>query len=505
MKLVYLIAITMSVLLSAWINTHESVINVDAICYVLSAEALGQFDLSGAMHVCPQAKWPFYSLLIYALSKITTVSYVTSAYLLDGFFSAISVVTFVAIVSVLSQSRRLVWFALLVVLLSHQFNSVREYIVRDHGFWTFYLVSVYFLLQYVDGFKKKYALVWSASLLAATLFRIEGAIFLLVLPFIVWCFPAISLRRRWSHFLMLYAPMLVLAAGIVAWLALHPQQSLEKLGRVHEVINQAQHGIALMAERYHDTKQALLQHVLSSDAARDAGLMLILMVCVWYLINVFGNLSWIYSALVFYAWTTQAAKLKRSHSLVLSAYLIINLCVTFAFFAQHLFLAKRYLIAFSLVLMLWVPFALERLWVQAAHLRAARIGLATTAIAILITSLGGIFHFGYSKSYIHDAGTWIANNVPENASIYLNDYQLMYYSKHYRQDFFNTATRYTHTDTLSNGQWKQYDYLALRIGKHDYDKNLAVLQELRTSPTKEFTNERGDKIVIYNVTLETKQ
>ena len=74
------------------------------------------------------------------------------------------------------------WFALGVILLSHQFNSVRQYIVRDHGFWAFYLVSLYFLLKYVEDVSWKNALAWSASLLMATLFRIEGAIFLLTLP-----------------------------------------------------------------------------------------------------------------------------------------------------------------------------------------------------------------------------------------------------------------------------------------------------------------------------------
>ena len=63
-------------------------------------------------------------------------------------------------------------------------------------------------------------------------------------------------------------------AVIVGWMLLHPQQSLDKLGRVHEVLNQFQHGIALIGERYNDTTKALVLHVLPYEAARDAGMYL---------------------------------------------------------------------------------------------------------------------------------------------------------------------------------------------------------------------------------------
>jgi hypothetical protein len=484
----YVIAILASVLLSLWINTHESVINVDAICYILSAEALSHADLSSAMHVCPQAKWPFYSVLIFAISSITKLSYIVSAYLIDAIFSALSVVTFIAIIKRLGGSRRVMWFALATILLSHQFNSVRQYIVRDHGFWAFYLVSIYFLLQYTEKLNWKNALAWSVSLLAATLFRIEGAMFLLMLPFAAFFFPATHVKQRLSRFFTLNALTLCL-------LVLIPLVSLDKLDRVHEVINQFQHGIALISERYHDTTKALVTHVLPFEAARDVGIVFVLMLSVWYIINVLSNLSWIYSALVLYAWSTRAALLKRSALIVLVAYLIVNLCITTSFFAQHLFFAKRYLIAFSLVFMLWVPFALDRLWLQATAERA-RAGFAIATTAIFISALGGIFSFGYSKSYIHEAGTWIVQHVPERASIYINDYQLMYYAERYRQDFFNTISRYTHSDTLSQGQWQQYDYIALRIGKHDHEK---FLLEAKLTPVKEFANERGDKVVIYHI------
>src|SRR5690348_14111251 len=94
----YGFAILISILFSLWINSYETVINPDAICYLYSAKEVGRSGLHDAMQLCPQAKWPFYSILIFTMAKITHLSYTTSAFLLDGLFSALSVVMFIAIV-----------------------------------------------------------------------------------------------------------------------------------------------------------------------------------------------------------------------------------------------------------------------------------------------------------------------------------------------------------------------------------------------------------------------
>jgi len=495
---IYIVAAFISVFLSVWMNLHETVINRDAICYVLSAEAMGRSSIQAAMHECPQAKWPFYSMLIYGLSNMTSLSYVVAAYFLDGVFSIISVLAFLAILKELSHSTRLMWLGLFVIVCSHQFNSVRQYIIRDHGFWALYLVSLFFLLQYFRHFKRADAFFWGGSLAAATLFRIEGAIFLMGLPFLSWFFPRQTLRQRLGHFVTLNIILFFVCASMVGWMLIHPHQTVGNLGRIQEVVNQFEQGLLMMLDRYQGMKAQLILHVLSYDAVREAGLVLALTICVWYLVNVLSNLSWIYSLLVLYAWRSKAAILKQSDGLVLASYLFVNFLITFTFFVEHSFLSKRYLIAFSLVLMLWVPFALDRLLLQANRFRARSL-FAGVATLIFISLMSSMIHFGYSKAYIRDAGIWIAQNVPDKASIYMNDSQLMYYSSHYRNDFFSIAHRYTHADSLSHGQWKQYHYIAFHLNKQDDAKVLTIMQEIPLMPVKEFANARGDKVVIFKV------
>ncbi len=100
----YSIAALASIILSVWAAAKTAVINPDAICYLFSAEAVER-GFSAASHLCDQAKWPFYSILIYGLAKLTHFSITASAWFLDGFFSLISVVTFIAIVNLFSKKK----------------------------------------------------------------------------------------------------------------------------------------------------------------------------------------------------------------------------------------------------------------------------------------------------------------------------------------------------------------------------------------------------------------
>lgn len=495
----YVFAFIASALISLWVNIRESVINPDAICYLYSAEEFGKSGLHGAMKLCPQAIWPFYSGFIYAFEQLTHLSYTTAAFTLDGFFSAISVVLFIAIVKELGGTRLTLWLAALVILLAHEFNILRQDIIRDHGFWAFYLASVWLLLRYVRRPTWRGALTWSASLFAATIFRIEGAVFLLLMPLAVWFDGQVSFKSRAYHFFMLNLPILLIMFGLGVWFATHAQQSMSQFGRVAEVSHQIQNGFRIIFEQYQLMKASIAENILSHNSLRDAGEVTLLLLISWYVVNVVGNLSLIYAALVAYAWVTRAATFTRAAKIIVMGYLLVNVTITFGFFAQNHFLAKRYLIALSLILMLWVPFALARL----AELKRWLVYYVAIAL-IVISSLGGLFHFGHSKDYIRQAGDWMAANISRDAKLYSNDYQLMYYSQHFGSHIFDMQRQYNDVAVIAHGQWKQYDYLALLMGRTQDNKVAMVMQEIHLVPLQVFVSDNGDHIYIYKVSHQEK-
>lgn len=486
----YWVAAIASLLLSCWVDVHEAVINPDAICYLYSAEEVGAAGMAAAMQLCPQAIWPFYSAILFAVAKLTHLSLMNTAFCLNAIFSAMTVVTFIAIVRMLAGTHQLLWLAALVILCAHDFNILRQDIIRDHGFWAFYLTSLFCLMRFLDRPSWRWALAWNGSLMLATIFRIEGAIFFLLSPWVIWFAREYSWRERSRYFFMSNVLLILMAALGTIWVLFHPHQAMMKFGRTAEVGHQLRHGLTIIYEQYQITKTALAEHILSHNSLRDAGLVAGLLLVIWYVVSVVNSLSLIYALLIGYAWIAKAGRFMRPAGLAVAAYLLINVIVTFGFFAENHFLAKRYLVALTLVLMLWVPFALARL---------ARPWFWIAVFCMGLSVVGTVVPFGHSKAYIRQAGDWLAVHVPAGATLYANDYQLMYYSQHFGKQIFTKLREYNDVSTIGHGAWKQYDYLALLMGRGKDDKTALVMQEIHLPPQQVFVSDSGDHVYIYQI------
>ncbi len=500
----YGMALLFSIILSTVAALKTTVINPDAICYLYSADAMAR-GFFVATHLCNQAKWPFYSMLIFGLSHLTGFSSLTAAYLLDGFFSAISVVTFIAIISTLTLRARVIALSAIVILLAHQFNSLRVEIVRDHGFWAFYLLSLFFLLQYFNVntavtprrqgilYQWCYAMLWSISLVIAVLFRIEGIVFLVLLPWLVFFEKRTNKFTQLGHFLQLNLLTLLGLIALCGLILVHPEQFL---GRLPEIQFQLSHGVMQMIQAFRHLAQALAMHVLNAFSARDANAIAIVMLLGWYCINVFTSVSLVYAGLILYAWWKKLANFPASKARIIWAYVIINVLITFVFLIDNLFLSKRYLMALSLVLMLWVPFALDNL-IQQWRIRRWPLLLAIVLMGIYGAS--GIVSLGHSKHYLRDAGDWLAIHTDKRSKIYSNDFQVLYYSQHVGDAIFKLDKTFADINQIMHDKWRQYDYLALRLNKSDLPQKKLILNEIRFLPISVFQNERGDQVRIYQV------
>lgn len=497
-RAIYFVSIAVSLLLSLWIAYQGNVINPDGICYLLSAQAVGQTGINSAIHLCNQAHWPFYPILIYYFSWLTHLPLKTAATTLNSLFSLISVVTFIAIIKELGGSKRVLWLAALVILSAHTFNVLRDQIIRDHGFWAFYLVSILMLLQYFRLANKWFALGWSVSIIAATLFRIEGVFFLLLLPFIIWLRTNLPWQQRAKMFAVLNIPVLVIAALLLVWLVFNPVQSLLNISRLNDSLQQFQSAWAITTLRFHAAQTILGQQLLNNNSLHDVGFMVAFAIVGSYFFNVLSCLSWIYVLILVYAWHRKVVCFAANANLVLVAYLVVNVLVTGAFFIETLFVSSRYLVALTLVLMCWLPFALNhiiQLWpVSQRHKEM----ISLTMLAMLVTAFTAIVNL-HSKSFIRTAGDWLAQNVPANASLYSNDYQVMYYSQHFGNNIFAKYKDYSDLASIAHTQWKQYQYLVLRLNNNNAANMQSVLDEINILPSKTFSNKRGDKIVIYKI------
>lgn len=113
-------------------------------------------------------------------------------------------------------------------------------------------------------------------------------------------------------------------------------------------------------------------------------------------------------------------------------------------------------------------------------------------LLIMVSALGGIFNFGYSKKYIHDAGDWLSDNMKTSQHVFVNDLQVMYYSKLFENEIFVKEQEFK----TKKGAPKGYDYLALRL---DSQTRPVVQKQLGVNPVKVFKNKREDQVAIFDV------
>jgi len=113
-------------------------------------------------------------------------------------------------------------------------------------------------------------------------------------------------------------------------------------------------------------------------------------------------------------------------------------------------------------------------------------------------AIGGIIRFGYSKTYITEAGNWVSTTLPSNARIFSNSAQLMYYAS----DHFKTESRFTvtgPTETFGNAinSFCEYNYLMIRVNQADTLSQIEQKFIQSHSTLKVFSNNRHDRVLIY--------
>ncbi len=481
----YVLAAIISLTLSLWLVARVDIINPDGICYLQAAATIGH-DYATAVHMC-NGGWSFYEMSIAVIVKLTHMSEYAAALCLNAAASLLSVFMFISIVRRLTPESRIHWLAAGVILLAHQFNALRIDVIRDHGFWAFYLTSIYFLLRYLRLPTWRIALAWSVSLVVATLFRVEGAFFLILLPLPI----CLAAPRRLRAFLQLNTLLLAVCVLLTAWLILHPQASLNRLDAIRL---QLLHGPSLLLQNFFDKVQAF-RAIISSYAYADAPWVLAGSFILWYLISVARNISLIYAALVLYGWCQRVTAWTRPQHIVIGCYVAVNVAITFVFLVEQGFLSDRYLLALSLTLMLWVPFAISKL--LATRWRWIML------LAILYYAIAGIGHFGPNKSYLRVAGTWLAGHAQPHDTIYSNDYQLLYYTHHFGNTIFSVGPQYADlAANINQDKWRRFQWLAIRV---DHEGVPTALAHLPLTPVVVFHDNRHNEVRIYHVNVTEKQ
>ncbi|MDH3689876.1 MAG: hypothetical protein OEU36_10400, partial [Gammaproteobacteria bacterium] len=341
---IFLIAIVASLVISAWCVYADHVVNYDGVLYLLVAEDIMRGDWGNAVSLY---KWPFYPALIALVSGPADWNAEYAAYVVNAMLATLIVVAFMALVLELGGDRRTLIAAALVILFYPEINQYRSFIIRDFGYLAFYLISLLLFIRHYRCPSKLLAVSWFVSMLVATLFRVEGVIFLLYFPLLQYLNRRVS-RGRWSVAITGATALFVPLGLSFLWWTYSPTQKYDHLtgltdplammgGAWSQISTELSHKLYVVQEEF-------LVSISDDYAYVIFGLTLLLIVG-WAIVSALGPLYGflvgygIYRRLVF-----PRREIKRIWYAVIGAHVAI-LCV---FTLSKLFLTGRYPLALTI-------------------------------------------------------------------------------------------------------------------------------------------------------------
>ncbi len=471
-----------SLALSAWAVGHNLYINQDGVHYLRAIQGDPQ-ALAWIGH------WTFYSRLIGALAALTGLDPLAAAHGLDALFDLVTVVALVELTWRLSGERRVALWAAVLILALPYFNDNRAQIIRDHGYWAFSLLALGAWLRVLEDVRWRPLLAWTLWMGLATLFRVEGAAFLLLMPLSLLGGSA-PWPRRWRHLGQAWLPVAALAILVLPWLFQQaPDNRLARLlfdGR--ELIDQAASRLAATAAGF---------HALLPDLPRGGGWVLLLVAAVLAILKDLGDaLSWPLAATLVLLPSSPPAQAACYRRRLLPAYGAITALVLLAQEARTGVMVSRYTLALALALLPLAALRLDHWWRQ----RTERPRWQSLLVGLTLLWMAGdsLVNHQAPKPWLDSAGRWAAAHLPPGSRI-LTDYspvRLSWYAERFggRELHFE---RYRGSAT----PWQHYDHLFVR---HTTSGLAALARRIQARPLARLGNDQRG-VTIYRLPRKLKK
>jgi len=252
--------------------TTQNPINKDGILYLQTAEA---FANSGLQEAMKHYKWPFYSIVIAWLSKLTHLSFDNSTYVLNAALLVIIIISFISLVEELGGSRFVQFLGALIILSHPQLHHYQHYIVRGFGYWAFSLLALLNFIRFYKHLKWRYALSWGIFISAAILFRPEGLVLCCFGPLVLLLRKETAIWNKLGNTLKAYSFNIIAISIIIAWWLNAPNRDITQLGRLSEFWNQLQNGLILLCTNINE-KAVLMSQTILNDYSKKWDLTMVI-------------------------------------------------------------------------------------------------------------------------------------------------------------------------------------------------------------------------------------
>lgn len=477
--------------LSAWCLTLDPVINNDGVTYLTLAQMMLGGEWAKAFETY---SWPYYSVFIAAVAKLTFLDVENAAFALNTMLATSLTLAFVCIVGELSNNnRRIILIAMLVILFFPSISKYRSFIIRDLGYLSCYLWSLYFIFKFCSSLDKRYLVGWLAFAALSCLFRFEGIAFLLITPYFLILFTATKIPHRRLVMTAMSVALVAASVSLAIWYITDKYAGLIEVARASgEDINNV-----------FDLFLANTQKKLGGEELtlwRYLGVIFSSTVNVIY--ELIRRMAVFYFFFALYAYVKNFGFKNKLIKRIWLVYVLSNLCLLTTFSLYNNFLVSRYTMASALTLLLLSPFVIDRMLNGFKGFNLTKRSVVVFAIFLLtITSLEGL-DVRTKKHHIKTAGVWLKEHLPASSRIFSNDPLLIYYADRgpnkRLNDAYTTLQLKTHID---NQQINTFDYVALSVNPSDDDERLAkkTLSDKHGPPEKIISGARERKVFIFKI------
>ena len=494
------IGVIASILLSIWSIAIDDVINNDGIIYIRAAEFWSRGDWEGALAVY---KWPFYPWLIMAFSDTLGISFKTAGHVLNTTFFSLVVVFFVQTVHAFGgRSRMAIIIAMLIALLHPAFNEYRAFLIRDPGYLAAYLLGIYSLVCYRWSLRIRYSFFAILSFLIASLFRVEGLVFLFAVPILLLASYSGPTKWLWLRYMFSLSLILVLGGVLGGWFIVTEDGPVglllmqDPLAVLVEGWSQIRIGI--------DEKLLIFEEQFLGPYSTGYAYLLFILTAVKVISSsIVFELEIPYVLLIGYGLYSHSLVKDQRLKRLWTSFIVINLGILTVFVLIMLFLAPRYPLAMTITILIAAPLILEKLISDIRNQKIKKTGkvfLILLAIWGLGESYSGLSNFTRA-AHLRDAGYWLYDRTEKTSGpILTNNRKIAFYAsqKGGREVLtINSGTSVAQIPNLVKELGS--DFAGMRVKRDEIFMESELTRVIKSKPISVIENEHGDRVLLYDL------
>ena len=341
------------------IHIQQGWITDDFVLYHEVSRLFSIGDIKGGLQLY---NWPLYPALIAIIHKLTALSLTASAQTLTVALYGLTTYALLSFIKGIGGDKKTILFgALLFFSNLYVTGDVVSMLLRDTGFWAFYLLSLNAFHQYILTPTLSHAMRWQLLMIIATLFRIEGVVFLILLPLMLFFEKEVPLEKQASLFLKANAMSFFALLIIIVGMVLLPSIKMSDLGRLQEVTTLFDTGYLHMMTTF-SSRAALMSSVVFEHQFDDvtyASFFITLAGLV--VLKVLNATGWIAVLFAFVKDKKASLKIeKNAQKLMLWAF-VISMMSLLLIILNAMLISTRYAIPAAFIILVYASFNLSGL------------------------------------------------------------------------------------------------------------------------------------------------